>query len=50
MPKSKFVKNLKNHHMTHHLDDNRCKFAFTAPVLDRLFGTFSARDPPRPQR
>ena len=42
-PKTAFVRGLKAHHMTHHLDDNRCKFAFTAPVLDKWFGTAGAR-------
>ena len=39
VPKTAFVRRLKAHHMTHHLDDNRCKFAFTVPALDRWFGT-----------
>ena len=42
MPNTSFVKNLKAHHMIHHLDDNRCKFAFTMPVLDNWFGTSNA--------
>ena len=34
VPKTAFVKSLKTHHMTHHLHDNRCNFAFTLPVMD----------------
>lgn len=42
-PKTAFVRSLKAHHMTHHLDDNRCKFAFTVPLLDKLFRTSNVR-------
>jgi hypothetical protein len=45
-PTSALGRLIKSHHMTHHLDDNRCKFAFTVPLLDEFFGT---NEPLRPR-
>lgn len=39
MPRSQFGKGLKGHHTLHHLKDESCWLAFTAPPIDKLFGT-----------
>lgn len=45
VPRSQFGKDLKRHHTLHHLKDESCWLAFTAPPIDKLFGTL----PPPPK-
>lgn len=39
VPRSQLGKELKRHHTLHHLKDESCWLAFTAPPIDKLFGT-----------
>lgn len=39
VPRSRLGKELKRHHTLHHLKDDACWLAFTAPQIDYLLGT-----------
>eukprot|EP00752_Nemacystus_decipiens_P011933 g10583.t1 len=45
VPRSQLGKELKRHHTLHHLKDERCWLAFTAPPIDKLFGTLPPSTP-----
>lgn len=46
VPRTRFGKDLKRHHTLHHLKDETCWLAFTAPPIDTLLGTV----PPQKER
>ncbi|CAM9582699.1 unnamed protein product, partial [Ectocarpus sp. 6 AP-2014] len=45
VPRSQLGKDLKRHHTLHHLKDETCWLAFTAPPIDTLFGTVPSSSP-----
>ncbi|CAN0569168.1 unnamed protein product, partial [Ectocarpus sp. 12 AP-2014] len=50
VPRSQLGKDLKRHHTLHHLKDETCWLAFTAPPIDTLFGTVPSSSPEQQQQ
>ena len=48
MPKTKFGKKLREHHMRHHFQDHRYGFGVSSPVWDAFFQTLPRRRKPTP--